>query len=106
MHEPTENDFIQLAAILIELLDHPDGDAARRVTAQALRTAYQSGVLAGVDLAATGMQLAAMLDEEEAQAAYSPTSREDGPVYAGPSVDLHDHPSPREAMAAAGWCPK
>lgn len=102
MQEPNEYDFNELAAMLCELLG-ASGEGATRVAATALRNAHVAGVLVGVELAANGMQLAAMLDAEDPQNA---TSSEDDPVYAGPSIALHDHPSPREAMAAAGWVPR
>jgi hypothetical protein len=100
MNDATERDFSDLADTLLTLVNAPRTVGTTACVVSALRESYRSGLLAGVELAATGMMLASMLDAEDAQKG---AQRADGPVYAGPSVDLHDHPSPREAMAAAGW---
>lgn len=99
--------FNELADILLGLVNAPRTEGNRIAGATMLRNAYQSGLLAGVELAAEGMQLATMLDAEDlANALPRAASEAEARFYAGPSVDLHDHPSPREAMAAAGWVPR
>ena len=69
MNEANEKTFIELAIALFTTLDIPHDGHRQHVAALALRTAYQSGVLAGVDLAEAGIEFAAQVDAEEYEAA-------------------------------------
>lgn len=93
VEEKQRSTIEDIAETMLELLDldtYQRDEGRKRVIVVGLRKAY----LAGVEIAAQGMMLAAALDAEEADTEPPPA------VFIPVPTHEHEHPSPRDLIEA------